>query len=130
MTVVPLLDVRTVKCWWPSLRTLFALLIMFHLTCLGWLLFRAQNVTTVQVFLRGILLNPHGSPETLQLARDLLFYTWFLLEGSSSCRPGRGRWTPSRRCIGSSRLNIWIFVIMSLFALGAQKPQAFIYFAF
>ena len=103
--------------------------IMFHLTCLGWLLFRAQNIATVGIFLQSILLHPHGSPEAWALLRDILFYSWFLI-WFQLVQLGMKTLNPMPRLHWLVRLNIWIFILMSLLRLPPSTPQEFIYFAF
>jgi D-alanyl-lipoteichoic acid acyltransferase DltB (MBOAT superfamily) len=106
-----------------------ALVVMFHLTCLGWLLFRAQNVTTVRVFLQSILLHPGWSPEAARHAKDLLFYGWFLIAFQIAQAAG-GTLNPMAKWPWFVRLNVWLFLLMSLLVLGAKGEQTFIYFAF
>ena len=105
--------------------------VMFHLTCLGWLFFRAQNLSTVSVFLQAILLHPSGSPESYVLFKEIIFYGWFLvvfdvLQGLSEA----GSLRPMSRWNWALRLNVWMLVLVSLAALTPQTPTTFIYFAF
>jgi alginate O-acetyltransferase complex protein AlgI len=129
MTVVPLSGSRVLARSWPALRQAAAVLVMFHLTCLGWLLFRAQNLTTVGVFLKSVLLHPGWSPEAANAARDILFYSWFLLL-FQGLQFGMGTLDPMQRLPWFVRLNVWIVILMSLFALSVGKSTSFIYFAF
>ncbi len=123
--------VRTEQGGYPRWVLFLMGVLMFHLTCLGWLFFRAQNLWTVGVFLQSILLSPHGSPEAYALFRDIVFYGWFLvafdvLQGLTEVgllRP-MGRWN------WALRLNVWMLVLVSLAALTPQTPTTFIYFAF
>ena len=104
-------------------------LAMFHLTCVGWLLFRAQNVTTIRVFLESILLHPGGSAEAAALFKDLVYYSWFLVV-FGAIQAITGTLTPMKRWHWFIRLNVWIFVIMSLLRLSRGTGHEFIYFAF
>jgi alginate O-acetyltransferase complex protein AlgI len=103
--------------------------VMFHLVCFGWLLFRAQNVDTVRIFLQSIFTHPFGSPEAAQAFRTLAFYSGFLI----LFQVVQG-WThtlnPLRMAPRFVRLNVYIFLFMSLFALSATGKHEFIYFAF
>jgi len=117
----------------PRLRSAFrhglCVLLMFQLTCVGWLLFRAQSLAAVGVFVQGILLNPHWSPEATAFLKSIAYYGWFLtLFQVLQWRAG------TLDIMGSLpwfvRLNIWVFVIMSLLTVSARTEQAFIYFAF
>jgi D-alanyl-lipoteichoic acid acyltransferase DltB (MBOAT superfamily) len=115
--------------WLRSGVAAVQVLIMFHLVCLGWLLFRAPNMTSVGVFLHAITLHPHWSPETTEALRPLVLYSWFfvLFEVIQA-------WTGSLQSFHHwpwfVRLNIWLFVILSLLALAAGGGKEFIYFAF
>ena len=108
---------------------IFAAIVMFHLTCLGWLLFRAQNVATIGIFLQSILLHPFGSPEAAKLGFDLISCCWFLLL-FQTIQAWTGSTEPLAKLPWFARLNIWLFVIMSLVTLSAEGEQSFIYFAF
>ncbi len=104
-------------------------ILMFHLVCFGWLLFRAQNLTTVGVFLESIFTKFAWSQSAGDVFGRLVFYGWFLVlwqviqhfSNRLDLLEDRGWFV---------RLNVWIFVIMSILALGAQGGQEFIYFAF
>jgi hypothetical protein len=109
--------------------TVAQIVITFHLICLGWLLFRAPDLTTVRVFLQSILLHPHGSPQALEALRGLLFYSWFLLL-FQLLQAWTGTLDPLRRWPWFVRLNVWVFVCMSLLSLAVETRQEFIYFAF
>ncbi len=105
------------------------IVIMFNIVCIGWLLFRAQNLATVGAFLHSIVLHPHWSPGAAEALQGLVFYGWFfvLLEllwvWKGASRPfGTWPWF--------ARLNVWLVVLMSLLALAAKGTQEFIYFAF
>ena len=102
---------------------------MFHLICLGWLIFRAQNLTTIGLFLKSIVLHPHWSPEAVECLNGLLFYSWFLvlfqvIQGLS------GKLNPIVRWPWFARLNVWILLLISLISLAVKDSQEFIYFAF
>jgi D-alanyl-lipoteichoic acid acyltransferase DltB (MBOAT superfamily) len=129
LIVYRLLGLRPEDRSYPRWANALMWIIMIHLTCLGWLLFRAKNMTTVVVFLQSILLHPHGSPEALAAARDIAFFGWFLIlfqliqHYAKELNPmGRWHWFV--------RLNVWIVVIMSLLALASTESREFIYFAF
>jgi D-alanyl-lipoteichoic acid acyltransferase DltB (MBOAT superfamily) len=112
--------------WWVSV---IQGVVMFHIVCLGWLIFRAQNLTTISVFLQSIFLHPHWSPEAAECFRNLIFYSWFLIlfqviQGST------GTLSPIAKWPWFARLNVWVFVVMSIISLAAESGQEFIYFAF
>lgn len=123
------LGLRTEKGVYPWWILGIMGVVMFHLTCLGWLLFRAQNISTISVFLQSIVLSPHGSMEAWANLKDLFFYSWFLilfqiLQGVTKNLNPMSNWH------WFVRLNVWVYVIMSLLVLSSDEGQEFIYFAF
>lgn len=111
--------------WKRVLMTLF----FFQLTCVGWLIFRAQNTETIGAFLYHIFTNPVGSSTTIELAKTLLFYCWFLF-AIQFIQLATKNLNPMANFHWFIRLNVWIFIIMSLFVLAAKGGSEFIYFTF
>lgn len=63
-----------------SLRNAFAVVGMFHLTCLGWLVFRANSVPQIGGFLRALVTNFSPRGRTFEvLGLPIIFYTSLLL---------------------------------------------------
>ena len=130
LSIYRLIGLRTEQKKTASVFKRFLLwLLMFHLTCLGWLLFRAQNMTTIKVFLEGIFLKPFGSPETWENLSTVFFYSWFLILFQTIQFRTKDL-LPHRRWPWFLKLNLWIFVIMSILTLASALDQEFIYFAF
>lgn len=123
--LAPGLDRRQSK-WWISF---IQGVLMFHIVCLGWLIFRAQNLTTVYVFLRSILLYPHWSSAAVSCLKDLVFYGWFLVL-FQVIQFSRETLNPMVRWPWFIRLNVWLFLVMSLLSLAERGGHEFIYFAF
>lgn len=105
------------------------IIIMFHLVCVGWLLFRAQNMATVGIFLKAICGNFKGSDNALQCFKTIAFYSWFLILFQLLQIIKRDLF-PMKSMHWFIRLNIWVFVIMSIITLSPKKVTEFIYFAF
>ncbi len=129
LSVYRALNLRTERGayrWW----TLGAMgLLMFHFTCIGWLLFRAQNVETIGIFLESIILHPVASGQTFSDLKDILFYGWFLLL-FQVIQERTNDLNPMRRWHWFWRLNVWLYILMSLWTLSSAGGQEFIYFAF
>jgi len=104
-------------------------IIMFHFTCMGWLIFRAQNVTTIGVFLESIFLSPLGSPEAYENLKTIIYYSWFLIT-FQVVQAVTNNLDPMKNWHWFVRLNVWTYVIMSLLVLSNTQKQEFIYFAF
>ena len=104
-------------------------IMVFHLVCLGWLLFRAQNMSTVLIFLEATLTNFKNSPQALEALNSLIFYSWFLI-GYQAIQGFTQNLNPLKNFPWFARLNVWLFLIISMFSLGEGTSQEFIYFAF
>ena len=129
LIVYRLLNLRPEDKQYPRWANTLMWLIMLHLTMLGWLFFRAKNLTTVSVFLQGILLHPHWSPEATAVLKDIAFFGWFLI-AFQVVQYTMKNLDPMSRWHWFVRLNVWVFVLMSLFALASTEGKEFIYFAF
>lgn len=112
--------------WWGSV---LQGLLMFHIVCFGWLIFRAQNLTTIGVFLQSIFLHPHWSPEAIACLKSLVFYSWFLVL-FQIVQVSIKTLNPMAQLPRFLRLNVWIFIIMSLLSVASKGGEEFIYFAF
>lgn len=104
--------------------------IMFHLTCLGWLIFRAESLQQIVAFLQAIIFNIGSMTDRLQYyVLFMIFHLWLLcLIQFIQKRKGdlmaleNIQWCPS-----------WIFYIMMLYSMlfwGEFGGQQFIYFQF
>lgn len=110
-------------------RKILFIFIFFHLTCIGWLIFRAQNVETIGIFLRSILLSPIFSIEAWQNLKTILFYIWFLIV-FQVIQYNFDNLNPMRTWNRFIKLNVWIYIIMSLLVFGSPGGKEFIYFEF
>jgi len=104
-------------------------LIMFHLVCIGWLLFRSQNMMTASVLLKSIFTSFHFSKEAMVCLKDLIFYSWFLVL-FQIIQIKTKTLHPMKRWHWFVQLNVYIFIIMSIIRLMPSGAQEFIYFAF
>lgn len=104
-------------------------LLMFVFTLIGWLLFRAQNAATIGAFLQSMFFSPHVSERTWEYGAHLFRFGWFLvLFQILQWRTGDLFFIHKLHWFW--RLNIWIFVLMSLLSLTTGIAQEFIYFDF
>lgn len=103
---------------------------MFQVTCLGWMIFRAESMTQFGRLLRAVFTDL-GVPSrmTFYYAAQLVFYTWLMLLVQLL-----QRWSRDER--GLLKLPGWILVpvvvamFYSLLVWGAFGGQEFIYFQF
>ncbi len=129
LSIYRALGIRTEDGRYSRFTILLLGVLMFHLTCIGWLLFRAQNVGTIVAFLEGIILHPVASATTWVDFMIVVKYGWFLIlfqiaQGLTRTQDPLHRWH------WFVRLNVWLFVCMSLLAMSARSGQEFLYFAF
>lgn len=104
-------------------------IIMFHLTCIGWLFFRSKNVGTIEVFLKSIFGSFHTSGLAWQNFFLLFKYSWVLIVFQLIQFRSKDLF-PLNRVHWFIRLNVYLFLIMSILCFTDSKPQEFIYFAF
>ncbi|HOQ04339.1 MAG TPA: MBOAT family O-acyltransferase [Anaerohalosphaeraceae bacterium] len=104
-------------------------LLMFHLVCLGWLLFRSQNLPTVWLILRSILSDFSFTLQGIEAGKELVYYVWFLAAFQVFQYFSGDLW-PIRRWPWMLRAAVWVYLGMSLLRLSAPGGQEFIYFAF
>jgi alginate O-acetyltransferase complex protein AlgI len=98
--------------------------LMFFFVCIGWLLFRAQDMSIVTAFFRGMSRSISFEP-----FRSLLFYITPLL-AFQALQLWKKKLEPLPALPRFVRLNIRLFVMFSLVFLASSKTQEFIYFAF
>lgn len=129
LVVYKALNIRDEWLTATMVRRVVSTVIMFHLVCFGWLLFRAQDMATVGMFLKSIF--GHFSPSALTFStlKTMVFYCWFLVLFQLIQLSGKNL-NPMKNMNWFIRLNVWIFVLMSILTLAPQKTQEFIYFAF
>ncbi|MBL8014508.1 MAG: MBOAT family protein [Candidatus Omnitrophica bacterium] len=104
-------------------------IVMFHLTCMGWLLFRAKNMETVAVFIRSVFGHFHVSPLAWENFFLLFKYSWVLIAFQLVQFYSKNLF-PLNRAHWFIKLNVYLFLIMSILCFTDSKPQEFIYFAF
>ena len=103
--------------------------VMFGFVLYGWLIFRAQNASTIGVFTLSIFGHPHGSAEALADLRTLLFYAHPLII-FQFLQVRFGTLDPMSKWPLLVRVAVWTFIIMSILALAPSEGGEFIYFAF
>ncbi len=110
-------------------KKMFLIFIMFQFTCLGWLIFRAQNITTISIFLKSIFLKPFWSNEAWIHLRTMFGYIWFLII-FQTIQVWKKNLEPVKNFHWFIKLNIWLFIILSLLTMANPEVKEFIYFAF
>jgi len=124
--VVDWRSARTVggrAAWW-----LLLLIVMYGLTCLGWLIFRAPDMNTIVTFLEVIPSRFALSYAGTEWLHATVFYCWLLWAVeiwqfvAKDAAVLKAPWV--------LRLNVWLFVVASIAFLSTGQGKTFIYFAF
>ncbi len=112
-----------------KLKWLARVAFMFHLTCLGWLLFRADSFATVVQMLRVVVTNPHVTPQALAAFALIVFHCGLLfliewaLDGEKRLeRLIKSSWVTQGAVLG--------YLMLMLFFFHARGAYEFIYFQF
>jgi alginate O-acetyltransferase complex protein AlgI len=108
---------------------LVRVVVMFHLTCLGWLLFRADSFYTVLQVSHAILTDLHWTPFVAASLRTIVFYCGifslveWVLDGEFRMDRLLARAWPIRSLV-------YAYVLLMLIIFRAEAPHEFIYFQF
>jgi D-alanyl-lipoteichoic acid acyltransferase DltB (MBOAT superfamily) len=104
-------------------------LVMFHLVCFGWLLFRAQNLETVGSFLAALWRDLHWTAQAWHDFGTLLLIAWPLLAMQAA-----QWWSGRLDCVHGwpalVRAHVWVLLMVGIAAHSGRPGEAFIYFAF
>ena len=112
-----------------KLSKLGMIIFMFMLTCIGWLIFRAQNISTITLFLKSIFVSSYDFVTAIEPLKNFIFYGWFLIV-FQFIQYFTGNLFPQNSMHKLLRLHIWLIVIFSILFLSAREAHEFIYFAF
>jgi D-alanyl-lipoteichoic acid acyltransferase DltB (MBOAT superfamily) len=115
---------RTAPILVQRVADLGLIIIMFILTCFGWLLFRSPSLETIGWIISGI-----NVLEYSDLFAKIGFYIWPLL-AFQALQLWRQDLEPLGKLPWFFRFNIQLFVIFSLLFLASKGGQQFIYFNF
>jgi len=110
--------------WWAT-----RVVIMFHLTCLGWLLFRADSFSTAASMLRALASNIHVTPFAISAFAYILFFAGvlFALEWVMDGERKLSRVLQSPR---AAQLTVYAYLVFMLIFCHAERAYEFIYFQF
>src|SRR5205085_2710311 len=111
------------------LRWLLAVFVMFHLTCIGWLLFRADSLAAAGRMVACLAGGTPAGPSVFVYLELIAFYAGplFLWEAYLGGEPRLGAWLqrpwPEKACV-------LIYLVVMLLLFGPDTPHEFIYFQF
>jgi alginate O-acetyltransferase complex protein AlgI len=120
----------TAKDWsgW-SVRRVLAVLAMFHVTCIGWLIFRAESVDQIGDFLTQMFTSLSMTEHTGKMFHILCASTWLLIV-VQVMQARSGDLMILRRTGWFIRLNFYLFVMFGIFEKFGATASEFIYFQF
>jgi len=112
------------KTWW-----LLRVVVMFHLTCLGWLIFRSQSFGQLNNMISMIFTNFHFSVISLQWIWQIAALTWplFLIQILQKTSVNTN---VVFNLSAFSRSAVYAVLLIMLISLGNFGGQPFIYFQF
>ena len=109
-------------------RRLLLMLAFFQVTCLGWLIFRSQNLGTITLFMNAIAV-PSVGPESWKWLIYVVKFAWVVVIYDIFCfRLSSDE--PLLRFPPFIQLNVWIGLLVAILTLAPKESQDFIYFAF
>jgi alginate O-acetyltransferase complex protein AlgI len=103
--------------------------LMFHLTCIGWLLFRADSFGTVLQIAHRILTDLHWTPFTAASLATIVFYCG-LFEAIELATDGEHHLRRLNDLAWPMRATVYVFVTLMLIIFPAESSREFIYFQF
>jgi hypothetical protein len=104
--------------------------LMFQLTCLGWLIFRADSVGQLKDMVNSLLFNFGSySQKASYLACQIIFYSWMLLL-IQAVQKRRNNLFPFVESRGLWPWVVYVLMYYMLLFWGEFGGQEFIYFQF
>ncbi len=108
------------------------IIVMFHLTCLGWLIFRAQSLSQLSSFLHGLFSHWVWDWDTLRFFRQFCFYASGLLivQLLQVATQNLGYVYDAPRFVRVSVCAVLMGIVMISVVVGLPTGNEFIYFQF
>ncbi len=104
-------------------------LLMFHFTCLGWLLFRAESFQSVAAALQILVMRPAFPPLALTTLAVIGFYC-ALLFALEWALDGEKKLLQLTQIAWPARAGVYAYLIFMLISFPAAKAHEFLYFQF
>jgi len=118
--------------WWGAVLWPLRVVLMFHLTCYGWLLFRCNDLSQAVEFPQRIAGNFHWTDRASLDATMLLWLAIpvLLLDGASELAQRLG--VAARFRVGQTMLRLvaGLLMLLAIYELGVRHGKQFIYFQF
>jgi len=113
-----------------SLTSALQIILMFHLTCLGWMLFRTKDESTLIMLFNKLLFHfSNVSPKTIYWAGNLIFFTFIpMLIHFYQFKTNTPQNLPFKSAV--AKIITVIGLIYILMTFGNWGTKSFIYFQF
>jgi D-alanyl-lipoteichoic acid acyltransferase DltB (MBOAT superfamily) len=124
--------VRVSRTFWGLLARAVSITAMFHLVCFGWILFRADSMAQVGIFLKSFASSWVWDWETMQFVRQFCFYGLVLVL-VQLVQHGSGKLDYFYRGPALARISLAALVaaVITISAgVGFPEAREFIYFQF
>lgn len=112
-----------------NLRRMLAALVFFQVTCVGWLIFRADSVGQIVDFGTIMATSWSTTAHTAEMLRTLISYSWLLVL-VQVVQAATGELMIMRRCALFVQLNFYLLVVFGVLEKFGAAAQQFIYFQF
>ena len=113
---------------WRPVMTAVETLGLFHLTCLGWLLFRASSLTQAAAMLHNVFFHPVPTPQAWRLLAAVLFYGGWFSAAWAAAWLLRRSW--QRAWLRPAAAGVLAGCMTYLLVFHRVATRAFIYFQF
>ena len=112
---------------WP--RAIVQGIVMFHLVCFGWLLFRAQNIETVGFFLHALAFDFHWTAQAWHELYELLWIASPLL-AMQAAQHWSDRLDPLTEWPLLVQVHAWLLLALGILVHWGERGPEFIYYQF
>jgi D-alanyl-lipoteichoic acid acyltransferase DltB (MBOAT superfamily) len=117
---------KTDAFWFRAVK----IIVMFHLTCLGWLIFRAENLGQLMSMLKSLIFYfGQHSDKAGYLAKQILFYSWLAM-GVQALQKYRNDLLAITKIQGVGMVALCVGMYFLFILWGEFGGHEFIYFQF
>lgn len=114
---------------WPTWVRAGLIAVMFHVTCVGWLFFRAQWLGQIADFLGRLCSRWSVTGHTTELALGFVSHSWLLLV-VQAWQYLTGDLNVLRRQHAAIQISFYTIIVLGILATFARPAHQFIYFQF
>jgi D-alanyl-lipoteichoic acid acyltransferase DltB (MBOAT superfamily) len=128
------LDIVAKERSYPSFKELFQIIRTFAITCFAWIFFRAKNVESALLYIKGIFSSslftvPRFDSKQISIKILILLILFFLIKEWNSRSYSHALYTKDSKSI-YSRWALYSLISILIIVWGVTSKTEFIYFAF